>query len=90
MSINQQVTFAPNFANVFGLSTGTRADAVKAVWAYAAKNNLKATKVLPTKAGTDRNTAVITTDSNLKSLFGAVEYLAVGDIAKGISKNIVQ
>lgn len=89
MSVTKEVTFKPEFGAIFGLNTGTRASAVKAVWDYATKNGLKSTRLVPTKEeGKSRNAAVILADANLKSLFGDSEFYGVGEIAKGISANV--
>lgn len=91
MSITKKVKFSQGFANVTGLSEGTRAEAVKAVWAYATTNNLKSQKSLPLKndPSKTRNSAVILPDAGLKQIFGDAEFYAIGEIARGVSANVV-
>lgn len=90
MSVTTEVNFSPAFSTVLGLATGSRATAVKAVWAYAATHGLKSNRQVTDKNGKARNAAVIVPNADLKTVFGDVEFLGLGEIAKGISANVVK
>jgi chromatin remodeling complex protein RSC6 len=91
-AINKVVNFTPGFSSLFGIAQGTRAEAVKAVWAYATKNGLKSQKELPTKKDPSKLTksAVILPNPGLSTVFGQAEYYDLGGIARGVSANVLK
>jgi len=91
-AVSKKVKLSSEFQRVFGLSEGTRGQAVKAVWDYAKRNNLKQNQMVPTKKdpAKTRNVAVIMPDAELIRLFGQADFYGVGEVAKGVSANVIQ
>ncbi len=81
--ITRKMETSQELFDLTGKDKMSRADAVKAIWAYATENDLKETK--PVKG---RNTAGISPDAALAAVFGSKKWHSMGDIAKAISNNL--
>lgn len=81
--LTKKLTATPELAAIAGKKTLTRAEAVKAVWAYAADNDLKETRKVK-----DRNTAGIMPDAALAEVFGSRKWHSMGEIASAVSGNL--
>lgn len=81
--IKKKYFFSEELQNIGAKKKGTRADAVKAIWAYANENGLKETRKVK-----GRNTAGIKPDEELSEVLGSMKWHGMGDIARAVSSNV--
>ncbi len=83
--VKKKYQFSNELRAIGAKKSGTRAEAVKAIWDYAKENDLKEAKKVK-----GRNTAGIVPDELLKDVFGSSKWHGMGDIAKAVSANLFE
>jgi chromatin remodeling complex protein RSC6 len=77
-----------NFSNelqaIGAKKKGTRGEALKAIWAYAAENDLKESKKVK-----GRNQGGINPDDALADVFGSTKWHGLPDVMKTVSPNLL-
>ena len=84
MSVNKKYEFSDELVAIGCKRKGTRGDAVKAIWAYAKKYDLKESRKVEGK-----NSGGIKPDELLTDVFGNKKWRSIGSVAKAVSENIV-
>jgi chromatin remodeling complex protein RSC6 len=86
--VNKKYYPSDELADFLGSSrTVTRAEVIKAIWAYAKEADLQTKKKVKIKSGTSRNMAAVKADAELQPVLGRGTF-SPGEIAKAISKHL--
>lgn len=82
--VTKKFKFSSELKAIGAKSSGSRADAVKAIWAYATKNDLKVAQKV-----NGRNTGGIKPDDLMSEVFGSNKWHSLGKVAGTVSQNLV-